>query len=73
MPRQKQYHFIYKTTCLVTGRYYVGMHSTDNLDDGYLGSGKLLGYSVAKHGKENHKREIVEVCSNHIRTNHEIE
>lgn len=59
---QKKHHYIYKTTCLVTGKFYVGMHSTDNLDDGYLGSGKILGYSIAKHGRENHKRDIIEMC-----------
>lgn len=58
--QRRKYHFIYKTTCLITNRYYCGMHSTDNLDDGYLGSGKRLCYSINKHGKENHKREILE-------------
>jgi hypothetical protein len=38
------------------------MHSTDNLNDGYLGSGKVLGYSLNKHGRENHKLEILEMC-----------
>jgi Straboviridae putative endonuclease SegB len=33
------------------------MHSTNNLDDGYLGSGKRLWYSLNKHGRENHKIE----------------
>jgi hypothetical protein len=37
------------------------MHSTDNLDDGYLGSGKILGYSRHKYGDENHKLEILEM------------
>ena len=61
MPRkQKKYHYIYKTTCQVTGKFYVGMHSTDNLEDGYLGSGKILKYSVNKHGDENHIKEILE-------------
>ena len=61
MPRkQKKYHYIYKTTCTITGKFYVGMHSTDNLDDGYLGSGKILGYSRRKYGDENHVREILE-------------
>lgn len=63
MPRpQKRYHYIYKTTCQITGKFYVGMHSTDDLDDGYLGSGKVLRYSITKHGRENHKKEIIEMC-----------
>ena len=31
-------HFIYKTTH-VNGKYYVGRHSTENINDGYIGSG----------------------------------
>ena len=58
--KRRKYHYIYKTTCKVTGKYYIGMHSTDNLDDGYIGSGKILGYSIRKHGKENHICEIIE-------------
>lgn len=61
MPRkEKTIHYIYKTTCLITGRYYIGMHSTCNLNDGYMGSGKRLRYSLRKHGVENHKKEILE-------------
>lgn len=61
MPRKKaNIHYIYKTTCLITGRYYIGMHSAINLEDGYMGSGKRLRYSIRKHGKENHIKEIIE-------------
>lgn len=64
MPRkQKKYHFIYKTTNLITNKFYVGMHSTDDLEDGYFGSGKIIHYSVNKHGIENHKVEILEFLS----------
>ena len=62
--KERKYHFIYKTTNVLTGRYYYGMHSTDDLDDGYLGSGKRLRYSIRKYGEENHKREIIEYCKN---------
>lgn len=60
--QQRKYHFIYKTTNILTNRYYIGMHSTDNLNDGYLGSGKRLRYSINKYGKENHIVEIIEFC-----------
>lgn len=63
MARKKHnIHYIYKTTCNVTGRWYVGMHSTSNENDGYLGSGKILRYSIRKYGVENHTKEILEYC-----------
>ncbi len=36
------------------------MHSTSNLEDDYIGSGKRLWLSIRKHGRENHEREILE-------------
>lgn len=39
------------------------MHSTDDLDDGYLGSGRRLLRSIKKHGIDNHTRVIVESVS----------
>ncbi len=55
-----KYHFLYKTTNLINNKYYYGMHSTYKLDDGYLGSGKILRYSIRKYGKENFNIEILE-------------
>lgn len=40
------------------------MHSTNNLEDGYFGGGKRIKNSVKKHGKENHKKEILEFLKN---------
>jgi len=59
---KRKYHFIYKTTNLINGRYYYGMHSTDDLNDNYFGSGARLWKAIKKYGKENFKREIVEFC-----------
>jgi hypothetical protein len=61
MPRpSKKYHYIYRITNLIKNYYYVGMHSTDDLNDKYFGSGKRLRYSITKYGKENHTMEILE-------------
>ena len=49
---QKKYHFIYKTTDTRNGNFYIGMHSTKNLNDGYIGSGTRLKHLIYKHGKE---------------------
>lgn len=57
---RRKYHFIYKTTCNVNGKFYYGMHSTDDLNDGYLGSGTMLSHSIRKHGRENFSIEILE-------------
>lgn len=65
MPRkQKKHYYIYKTTNVVTGKYYYGMHSTDNLEDGYYGSGRRLRYSINKYGEKNHNVEIIEHVDN---------
>ncbi len=68
---QRKYHYIYKII-RDDGRYYIGMHSTDDpddlddlddLNDGYFGSGKKITRSIKKHGKEKHSKEIIEFLS----------
>lgn len=62
--KQYSHYFIYQTTCLVNNKVYIGCHATNNIDDGYLGSGKLLLAAVGKYGKENFSRSIVETFNN---------
>lgn len=58
----RKYHYIYKITRTDgSGKYYIGMHSTDDLEDGYFGSGHILSKSINKYGKLNHIKEILEI------------
>jgi len=61
--QRRKYHIIYKTTCLITNKWYIGLHSTDDLNDGYQGSGTHLWRSIQKYGKAQHKTEILEHCA----------
>jgi hypothetical protein len=42
------------------------MHSTSNLKDGYIGSGRRLWLSINKHGIEKHTFEILEFLPNRL-------
>jgi hypothetical protein len=53
------HYLIYKTTNLLNGMYYVGCHQTNNLNDGYLGSGKHLKRAIKKYNYTNFKFEIL--------------
>lgn len=50
---------VYRTTNKVNGKYYIGVHKTENPIDGYLGSGKHLKRAVAKYGEVNFVKEIL--------------
>ena len=69
-------YIVYKTTCLINGKYYIGKHQTENPDvfDGYLGNSIWVNrtdrlknpqfpfhFAVKKYGVKNFKRETLYV------------
>jgi hypothetical protein len=62
MGKEKKYHFIYRITNQINGKIYIGVHSTNNIEDGYMGSGLYLRKAQKVHGVENFKREIIYNC-----------
>ena len=57
------HHIVYQTTNLINNKIYIGKHSTENIDDGYLGRGIALTKAIKKYGRENFKRTILHFCS----------
>lgn len=72
-------YIVYKTTCLVNSKIYIGYHQTSNPEvfDGYLGCGlyksrseyikhpkTAFHHAVVKYGVDNFKREILYVFDN---------
>jgi len=66
--KEKKYNYLYKVTCNLDDSVYIGVHSTNNLNDGYKGSGTLLRRKIEKHGWENFSKEIL----SHYETRKEV-
>ena len=54
------FYFIYQITNLSNGMKYIGVHQTENLEDGYMGSGLHILRAIKKYGKECFKKDILE-------------
>lgn len=52
-------HLVYKTTNKTNGKIYIGVHSTNDINDKYLGSGTAFKSALKKHGIDNFKKEIL--------------
>ena len=53
-------YYLYKITNLINNKFYIGVHSTEDINDGYMGSGKAIKAAEKKYGLNNFKKEILE-------------
>jgi len=59
----KKFNYVYLTTNVINNMKYIGSHSTDDIDDGYLGTGRLFLRAVKKYGKPNFQRILLKECN----------
>lgn len=63
------HYIIYRITNKINGNYYIGQHITQNLNDGYMGSGKLILRAIKKYGIENFVKEYLHFCESEKQLN----
>lgn len=54
------YYYLYKIQNKIDNKIYIGVHETENLNDEYFGSGKLIQRAIKKYGKQNFEKTILE-------------
>ena len=58
---ETKYGYVYRITNLINGKTYIGQHKIVKNENwlSYMGSGRLIRYSIYKHGLDNFSKELV--------------
>ena len=57
-------YYLYQIKNKINNKIYIGVHQTDDINDGYMGSGTEIRKAIKKYGKDNFEKEILEYFDN---------
>jgi group I intron endonuclease len=55
------FYYLYEIRNNLDNKIYVGVHKTEDMNDGYMGSGKVIQRAIKKYGIKNFTKTILEV------------
>lgn len=56
---RNRHNLVYKMHNKINGKHYIGVHVTNDINDGYLGSGSVLRSAILLHGTKSFVKEIL--------------
>ncbi len=59
-----KYYIIYEIRNLINNFIYIGAHTTENINDGYMGSGTNISKDIKKIGRSNFTKTILHIFDN---------
>jgi hypothetical protein len=57
-------YIIYCITNKINDKFYIGVHMTKDVNDNYMGSGKLIKRAIEKYGVDNFEKKILHIFTN---------